>query len=286
VQKYGSVKFRAEAVDWTLDTYIQYMQNSNDESPLYLFDRSFVSKMDLLSSSSTPAYQIPSCFGEDLFTVLGPDRPDDKWLIVGPARSGSTYHKDPNATSAWNAVLRGSKYWIMFPSSSSAPPPPGVYVSADQSEVTSPLSIAEWLLGFHAEARRTPGCVEGVCAEGEVLHVPSGWWHLVVNLDASIAITQNFVPRAHLSGVLGFLRDKPDQVSGFKKEVTDPYGIFVEGMRKSHPGLLEDALKELERKTEGRKRKWDVAVAKDDADGEGAGGFSFGFGDDSDAEVP
>ncbi|PQE19928.1 F-box and domain protein [Rutstroemia sp. NJR-2017a BVV2] len=286
VQKYGSVKFRAEAVDWTLDTYIQYMQNSNDESPLYLFDRSFVSKMDLLSSSSSPAYQIPSCFGEDLFTVLGADRPDDKWLIVGPARSGSTYHKDPNATSAWNAVLRGSKYWIMFPSSSSAPPPPGVFVSADQSEVTSPLSIAEWLLGFHAEARRTPGCVEGVCAEGEVLHVPSGWWHLVVNLDASIAITQNFVPRAHLSGVLGFLRDKPDQVSGFKKEVTDPYGMFVEGMRKAHPELLEDALKELERKIEGRKRKWDVAVAKDDADGEGTGGFSFGFGDDSDAEVP
>ena len=71
--------------------------------------------------------------------------------------SGSTFHKDPNATSAWNAVITGSKYWIMFPSSSTLPPPPGVFVSADQSEVTSPLSIAEWLLGFHAEARRTPG---------------------------------------------------------------------------------------------------------------------------------
>lgn len=107
-----------------------------------------------------------------------------------------------------------------------------------------------------------------------------------MNLDASIAITQNFVPRAHLSGVLGFLRDKPDQVSGFRKEVTDPYGMFVEGMRRVHPELLGEALAELETKTEGRKRKWDVAVAKDGADGDGAGGFSFGFGDDSDAEVP
>lgn len=62
----------------------------------------------------------------------------------------------------------------MFPSSAKAPPPPGVFVSEDQSEVTSPLSIAEWLLGFHAEARKTKGCLEGICYAGDVLHVPSG----------------------------------------------------------------------------------------------------------------
>jgi hypothetical protein len=287
LKQYGEIKFRAEAVDWSLNSYVEYMKNSSDESPLYLFDRGFVDKMGLSvgRNQESPSYWIPECFGEDLFAVLGDKRPDDKWLIVGPARSGSTYHKDPNATSAWNAVLRGSKYWIMFPSSASSPPPPGVYVSEDQSEVTSPLSIAEWLLGFHAEARKTPGCVEGVCSEGEVLHVPSGWWHLVVNLDASIAITQNFVPRSHLPGVLSFLRDKPDQVSGFKKDVADPYGTFVAGMQRDHPDLLEQALAELERRADGKKRKWDAAVGKDQAEQAG-GGFSFGFGDDSDEEVP
>lgn len=285
LQQYGDVKFRAEAVDWTLNTYVEYMRNNEDESPLYLFDRSFVEKMNLEigKGQASPSYWIPECFGEDLFAVLGNQRPDDKWLIIGPARSGSTYHKDPNATSAWNAVLRGSKYWIMFPSNASSPPPPGVYVSEDQSEVTSPLSIAEWLLGFHDEARKTPGCVEGVCGEGEVLHVPSGWWHLVVNLDASIAITQNFVPRSHLAGVLSFLKDKPDQVSGFKKGVTDPYGVFVEGMQAQHPDLLEQAFEELQKKAEGKKRKWDEAVGKENGE---AGGFSFGFGDDSDEEIP
>lgn len=286
LSQYGNVKFRAEAVDWTLKTYLEYMRNNTDESPLYLFDRDFVSKMDLatLKNHPSPSYWTPSCFGEDLFAVLGDKRPDDKWLIVGPARSGSTYHKDPNATSAWNAVLKGSKYWIMFPSSPTSPPPPGVYVSEDQSEVTSPLSIAEWLLGFHAEARKTPGCVEGVCHEGEVLHVPSGWWHLVVNLDTSIAITQNFVPRSHLPGVLSFLKDKADQVSGFRKDVADPFALFIERMQMEHPELLEQALAELERKAEGRKRKWHAAVGSDQ-DGQ-SGSFSFGFGDDSDEEVP
>jgi len=264
------------------------MEASSDESPLYLFDRSFVEKMDLKvgRDHEDASYWIPDCFGEDLFAVLGNDRPDSRWLIIGPERSGSTFHKDPNATSAWNAVLKGSKYWIMFPTTANTPPPPGVYVSEDQSEVTSPLSIAEWLLGFHAEARKTPGCLEGICGEGEVLHVPSGWWHTVVNLDASIAITQNFVPRSHLGAALSFLRDKPDQVSGFKKEVENPYATFVECMKKEYPELLEHALQELERKAEGKKRKWDDLVHDAEEERVG-GGFTFGFGGgDSDEEIP
>lgn len=291
VSKYGDVVFRAEAVDWPLKTYVDYMKNNSDESPLYLFDRSFASKMGLKvgppDQEPEAAYWPPPCFGEDLFAVLGPQRPDDKWLIIGPERSGSTFHKDPNATSAWNAVLRGAKYWIMFPSSSKLPPPPGVYVSADQSEVTSPLSIAEWLLGFHALARHTPGCIEGICRAGEILHVPSGWWHLVVNLEPSIAITQNFIPRAHLGAALDFLRNKSDQVSGFRKDVEDPYGLFVEKLRETHPDLLEQAMRQLDKK-EGKKRKWDELVhSKPDGEEEGeGGGFSFGFGDESDVEVP
>ncbi|KAJ6146036.1 hypothetical protein N7497_008018 [Penicillium chrysogenum] len=262
--RYGKTKFRAEAVDWAMRTYGDYMADNSDESPLYLFDRSFVSKMGLSvgSPETTPdaSYWPPACFAEDFFSVLGDDRPDHQWLIIGPERSGSKFHKDPNATSAWNAVLRGPKYWIMFPSGTKNPSPPGVFVSDDQSEVTSPLSIAEWLLGFHADARRTPGCVEGICGEGEILHVPSGWWHLVVNLEPSIAITQNFVPRGHLSAALDFLSNKPDQVSGFRKNVANPCERFMSGMREAYPDLLEQAWNELQKKSEGKKRKWEDIV--------------------------
>lgn len=293
LSRYGQGLFRAEAVDWPLRTYGDYMADNADESPLYLFDRAFVSKMGLSAGppDQTPnaAYWPPPCFAEDLFSVLGEDRPDRQWLIVGPERSGSKFHKDPNATSAWNAVLRGPKYWIMFPSGDKNPPPPGVYVSEDQSEVTSPLSIAEWLLEFHAEARRTPGCMEGICGEGEILHVPSGWWHLVVNLEPSIAITQNFIPRAHLGAALGFLSNKADQVSGFRRDIQDPYQRFVSGMQKAYPDLLAQAQEELQGRAEGKKRKWDDIVHGKTGVSEeqsAEGDFSFGFGDDSDAEVP
>ncbi|KAL9634384.1 MAG: hypothetical protein Q9164_004119 [Protoblastenia rupestris] len=252
------------------------MQNNTDESPLYLFDHSFVSKMSL-TISQTGSYNPPSCFGHDIFSVLGPKRPDHRWLIIGPERSGSTFHKDPNATSAWNAVIRGAKYWIMFPPRPNDPPPPGVFVSEDQSEVTSPLSIAEWLLGFHAQARKTQGCMEGICREGEVLHVPSGWWHLVINLEESIAVTQNFVPEAHLGRVLDFLKNKPEQVSGFGKDVGSPYDLFVEKMEETYPDLLEKGIRDMERIYAGKKRKWEELVNGYEAQNEGKAGFSFGF---------
>lgn len=285
LDEYSETRFRAEAVDWPLRSYVSYMHNNLDESPLYLFDKSFVEKMRLKVGKNhrDAKYWIPDCFGEDLFAVLGDRRPNSRWLIIGPARSGSTFHKDPNATSAWNAVLRGSKYWIMFPTEGDSPPPPGVYVSKDHSEVTSPQSIAEWLIGFHEIARKTPGCLEGICGEGEVMHVPSGWWHLVVNLETSIAITQNFVPRSHLPSVLSFLKYKPDQVSGFKRDVVDLYGTFVHCMDEQYPELLAQAMSGLGERSETRKRKWETVVR-----GSGIDKFRFGLGgnDDSDEDIP
>ncbi|POR32048.1 F-box protein [Tolypocladium paradoxum] len=285
LQDYADVEFRAEAVDWTFARYCSYMRENKDESPLYLFDRKFADKMDIkVGREADAAYWRPDCFGPDLFEVLGRERPAHRWLIVGPERSGSTFHKDPNGTSAWNAVIQGAKYWIMFPPNAQVP---GVYVSQDSSEVTSPLSIAEWLLTFHEEARQLPECVEGICNAGEILHVPSGWWHLVVNTESGIALTQNFVPQSPklklLSEVLLFLKDKPDQVSGFARDVDDPYELFTERLQREYPEVLERALDLVDRKS-GKKRKWDTAVGRDEED-RGAG-FSFGFGGGDDDEVP
>ena len=159
--------FEAEGLRVRMDQYVRYAAQNSDEAPLYVFDSEFASKPGIASQ-----YDIPHYFKEDLFSVFGSMRPDYRWLIVGGPRSGSTFHLDPNATSAWNAVLKGTKKWIMCPPGSI---PPGVFVSADQSEVTAPLSVSEWLLNWYKGLKKTcEGAIEGICHEGEIMYIPSG----------------------------------------------------------------------------------------------------------------
>jgi quercetin dioxygenase-like cupin family protein len=62
--------------------------------------------------------------------------------------------------------------------------------------VASPVSIIEWFMNFYGATnswKKRP--IEWICKAGEVIFVPNGWWHLVINLEESIAITQNYVSR-------------------------------------------------------------------------------------------
>ena len=86
----------------------------------------------------------------------------------------------------------------------------------------------------------------------------------MVNLSESIAVTQNFVPPAHLPSVLRFLKTKQDQISGFADEV-EAYKLFIERLAAEYPHLLKKGDSEVQSK----KRKW--AEESESSD------FSFNF---------
>ncbi|KFG63410.1 histone lysine demethylase JMJD6b [Toxoplasma gondii RUB] len=167
-------------------------------------------------------YEVPPYFSDsrDLFACLGERRPNFRWLLVGNCRSGSKWHVDPNQTSAWNAVVRGAKRWILLPPTVC---PPGVFPSHDGGEVTQPTALVEWLMNYYFDALHAPGYpytggiapLEGSVREGELIFVPQGWWHCVLNEeDDTIAVTQNFVSPVILQNVRSFLHYKKDQISG------------------------------------------------------------------------
>ena len=57
-EKYYDTLFRAEALDCTLETYLRYAQNCDeDDSPLYLFDSRFVEKTGGATVQHEPFYE-------------------------------------------------------------------------------------------------------------------------------------------------------------------------------------------------------------------------------------
>lgn len=80
---------RAESVDVEVKNYFKYAEGTKDESPLYLFDKKFGERCEgILEDIEVPVY-----FREDFFGMMKDRRPDYRWIIIGPARSGSTFHK-------------------------------------------------------------------------------------------------------------------------------------------------------------------------------------------------
>ena len=99
------------------------------------------------------------------------------------------------------------------------------------------MTLAEWFINFYPNLE-TSQCIQGVCNEGELIFVPSGWWHAVMNLETSIAITQNFVNEHNLFKVLDFLKFNPELVSGTCAK--DLYQIFISALQVKSPELLKE----------------------------------------------
>ncbi|KAE9354812.1 F-box protein [Phytophthora fragariae] len=255
--------FYAGGFQFAMDKYFNYARTLLDDQPLFVFDKEFAAKVPQLGAD----YAVPEYFQEDYFSLLGEDkRSDYRWLIIGPKKSGSSFHIDPNATNAWNGVVRGSKKWIMFPPGQV---PPGIHPSEDGSEVSSPVSLMEWFVTFYKQVQKLPAHLkplEGICRERETMFVPHGWWHTVLNLDECVAMTQNFVSSSNVKSVLEFLTEKPEQVSGCPMEQRPKLGrMFRDVMAKNAPELFAKVDKELKEEYERkhRKTKWELLISEE-----------------------
>ncbi|KAL0322891.1 UNVERIFIED_CONTAM: F-box protein [Sesamum angustifolium] len=139
-------------------------------------------------------YSVPHLFQEDYFDVLDADqRPPFRWLIIGPERSGASWHVDPGLTSAWNTLLCGRKRWALYPPGR-VPLGVTVHVNEDDGDVSieTPTSL-QWWLDFYPLLPDNDKPIECTQLPGETIYVPSGWWHCVLNLETTVAVTQNYV---------------------------------------------------------------------------------------------
>jgi hypothetical protein len=51
-------------------------------------------------------YQVPEYFQQDFFSLLDKKhRPPFRWFVMGPARTGASWHIDPHGTSGKSSYL-------------------------------------------------------------------------------------------------------------------------------------------------------------------------------------
>lgn len=115
-----------------------------------------------------------------------------------------------------------------------------MHASEDGTDVATSTCLIEWFLNFYDAARESRDMIECVVGAGELLFVPRGWWHMALNLEESVAITQNFVSRVTLPHVLGFLATRnADLVSGCDVSARGSlHERFLGALRRERPELL------------------------------------------------
>ncbi|KAL0732014.1 hypothetical protein Bca4012_028108 [Brassica carinata] len=185
-------------ISMKLKDYISYMKLQRDEDPLYVFDDRFGEAAPELLKD----YSVPYLFQEDWFEILDKEnRPPYRWLIVGPERSGASWHVDPALTSAWNTLLCGRKRWALYPPGK-VPLGVTVHVNEDDGDVSidTPSSL-QWWLDYYPLLADEDKPIECTLLPGETIYVPSGWWHCILNLEPTVAVTQNFVNKENFGFV-------------------------------------------------------------------------------------
>ncbi|WAR14785.1 JMJD4-like protein [Mya arenaria] len=161
---------------------------------------------------------------ENFFNLFPPQiRPWDSMLLWGTKYSRSTLHMDPYNWTAVSAVIWGRKRWKLFP--------PGqdtyLYISPKQ-RCGFPLDCRKYnskVDSFDVDYMWYPKFQKAEYIEveqnsGEVLVIPSGWFHQAFNEEETLSISTQLMNRNNYLVKL-FMSLIPKKILKQGKEITD-----------------------------------------------------------------
>lgn len=178
-----------EQKEMQLKDYIPYLLENEkmpEENPFYL-NTSFHPTQDLLKD-----YMVPSYF-ECRFNNFrnDPERSTLSWIYLAPTNSVTGLHIDTIASSAWNLVIYGKKFWVFYP------PEQNPFLYGGAVNPFAPDFVKH-------ELYKNANPMVCVQEPGETIYTPSGWYHAVLNLKMGVSLTENFINQYNIEKVKAY----------------------------------------------------------------------------------
>jgi len=210
--------------------YADYLRHQQDDNPLYLFETNMDDNAYIRPLMED--YEVPDLFPHDWFSMVNADsRPPFRWFCIGPKRSGTTVHIDPLGTAAWNAVTHGVKRWVLFEPKEDKKQVKGKGL-IEKGEDDEAIMYFDFILPRIKRAYPDLKVYEGLQKPGDVIFVPGDWWHGVLNLEDTVAVTQNYCGPDNFDMVWSKTRREREKVAW----------LWLRNMRRYAPDLYERAI--------------------------------------------
>ena len=200
-EAYGSRSVTVDGVPHRLSDLLDLIERSNASAPApYLRNVGIADWAPELMADvqPLPVQTQPNWLDSPLF----PERPSLTSLelyIGGAGASFPTLHFDNMHTHAFLMQLFGSKEYVVY-SPAQTPwlyPRPGIEANKSSVDDLDHPDLAR----FPLFARAVPG--RCVLHPGEMLFVPSGWWHTARILEPSITVSANTLNASNWEGFAG-----------------------------------------------------------------------------------
>jgi len=236
-----------ECVSETLLQYYEYWKSERKDSK-YLKDWHFLTDNQKSGNSEYFCYSVPSYFCSDWLNEWLLNRKlnnstdarlDYKFVYIGPKDSFTPFHSDVFGSFSWSANVVGIKDWIFLP--------PG---EEKKVEISSSNYVYDILNQQSKNLQEKNGYVKMFHVEqncGDVIFVPSGWFHQVRNRVDTISINHNWFNAANVESVFDNLNRELDRV---QKEIFDckddpDWNYLCQNLLREHFGLNHIQFSEL-----------------------------------------
>ncbi|XP_074654452.1 bifunctional arginine demethylase and lysyl-hydroxylase JMJD6-like [Tubulanus polymorphus] len=185
---------KAESLAMPMKLFLQHSGEGRNSSWTYIEDELFLpNRRELYNDMGQIIYML-----DDYFELFPKDiRPWNAMLLWGTAFSRSSLHIDPYNWTGTNAVFKGRKRWKLYP------PGQDEYLypvegrksnfPLDCYKYNSPIDAFGFIDPNKYRKFKKAKAIEFDQLPGELLFIPTGWYHQAFNVEETVAVSSQFM---------------------------------------------------------------------------------------------